>query len=286
MSWLHELHALQDPEGCFPSTVTLPGGPMDDCNGFVTALVVRALRNIPRDRWSELRERALGFLWSCRSSQVPGAFAFWSDATRPPWASSVPADADDTAIMLGELLRHGWLDQEAVLRCVCGALLPYRVSAAEAEALPPWIGAGSFFTWLAPPDAHPAKRAVNLVDCCVNANVAALLSQLNARHLPGYAAAVHAVLAGLQWAGDNRLKLSSLTPFYPSSFSLVDAIDHAVECGVRELRDALAHIKSLPSELLDGGAGVCRSAYGSTIWYSTALEKVRHPTEAHAEVAR
>jgi hypothetical protein len=268
MTWLSELSALQDPDGCFPSTVALPGGRVSDRNGFVTAIIVRALRHTPAEAWSDLRHRALRFLWTCRSTQVPGAFAFWPDSARPNWASSVPADADDTAIMLGELLRHGWLDAQAV------------VSAAEAEVLPPWIAAGSFFTWMAPAEAHPARRSVNVVDCCVNSNVAALLSQLNARHMPGYAEAVRTVVGGLQWACDDGLKLSSLTPFYSSPWSLVEAVHHAVECGVHELRDALAQLTALPPALRDAGDGVCRSAYGRTIWHSPAVDILRRSNAA------
>lgn len=272
---LAELHSLQDSDGCFPSTVTLPGGPFTDRNGFVTALVVRALRHAPHDAWSGVRERALAFISTCRSSRVPGAFSFWPDATRPSWAPAVPADADDTALMLGELLRHGWLDRQAVLNSAANVLLLHRVGAHQAQTLPPWIAAGSFFTWIAGPDAHPASRAVNVVDCCVNANVAALLARAGALHFPGYDEAVRTVIGGLDWAQDHRLKLSSLIPFYPSLGSLEEALDHAVECGAHELGEALRRLRALPAALLEPGDGVCRGAYGRTIWRSAAVDLAR-----------
>jgi hypothetical protein len=113
---------------------------------------------------------------------------------------------------------------------------------------------------------------VNLVDCCVNANVAALFAHVNARHVPGYHEAVLTVRAGVEWADDRSAKWSSLTPFYPSTRSLVEAVEHAVACGARELEDVLERLRALPPELVDAGDGVCRSAYGRTIWHSTAIE--------------
>ena len=275
MSDLSSLHRLQHDDGSFPSSVDLPGGPYSDRNGFVTALVVRALRHVPGSAaLTSLRERALAFLWCCRSTRVPGAFAFWPNATRPAWASNVPADADDTAIMLGELFRHGWLDRKVVLKSVCTALLPFRVSASEAEMSPPWVTTGSFLTWLGQADRHPSGRVTNVIDCCVNTNVVAIMAQADARHLPGYEAAVRTVVNGLNWARHDRRKLSSLTPFYPSLRSLADALEHAVECGADELRDAVERLQELGAEHFDRDDGVCCGAYGKTIWRSAALDAV------------
>ncbi len=277
----HELRALQHADGCFPSTVTSAAGVVADRNGFVTALVVRALRAVPTADWAELRRPALEFLWSCRSTAVPGAFAFWPDAARPRWAPAIPADADDTAIMLLELHRHGWIDRPAALQSACSVLLAHRVSAAEVTELPLWVEAGSFYTWLAPPSRHPTGRQANVADCCVNANVAALLSLLNARHLPGYAEAVRTVRAGVEWAGRDPARLSSLTPFYSSVGCLMEAAEHAVACGAEEMEGALRRLGSLPLKLIETGTDVCRSAYGKTVWHSAAVACARQVGRAY-----
>jgi hypothetical protein len=178
--------------------------------------------------------------------------------------------------MLLELHRYGLVDTQAVIRTISGVLLRHRVSrTGDGEVRPPWIATGSFYTWLAPPALHPTRRPVNVVDCCVNANVAALFARVDARNFPGYREAVDTVNGGLDWAGTHALKLSSLTPFYPSPRSLEEAVEHAVECGAFELTDALRRMRSLPRQLVEAGEGVCRSAYGRTVWHSPAVDIVR-----------
>lgn len=275
---LVELGALQHPDGGFASIVTSPRGRGVDLNGFVAAMVLRWLRHLPNTpEWTEIRHRALDWLWTCRSTHVPGAFVFWPDEARPSWARMVPADVDDTAIMLVELLRHDRLDRAAVLRSVCNAIVPCRVGSTDVVMLPPWVVPGSFFTWIAAaaPDPTSRKPATNVVDCCVNANVVALMSQLEAEHLPGYDAAVQTVQNGLQWAGEDGRRLASLTPFYPSPRSLADAVEHAIECGADALREGLRRLTGVPPDVLDANAGACRSAYGGTIWHAPAIDLAR-----------
>jgi hypothetical protein len=272
------LLAFQHATGCFPSTVTRGGGRSVDWNGFVTATVLRSLRHLPdTTALGDLRRRGLDFLRSCRSTQVPDAFAFWPDRSRPAWASAVPPDADDTAIMAAELLRHARLDRAAGLRSVCRLIASCRVRPEEAGRLPDWVAPGSFVTWITPGErpAVPGKRLPNVVDCCVNANVVALMSELNARHLPGYAEAIRTVLGGLRWSGDDERRLRTLTPFYPSPRSLLEAIEHAIECGADGLREGAAHLRSIGVGLRDLSAGCCSSAYGGTVWYCEAIDVAR-----------
>jgi hypothetical protein len=274
---LTALRALQNPDGGFASVVESGRGRDTDFNGFVTAIVLRMLRHLPdMGDWITMRDRALDWLWSCRSSRVPGAFTFWPDKARPRWASTVPPDVDDTAIMLTELLRHGRLNPAAALRSVCRAIVPCRVRSGEIGTLPPWIVPECFVTWIADAtDPAARKPVVNVVDCCVNVNVIALMSQLNARHLPGYDAGLRTVVNGLQWAGDDEKRLASLTPFYPSAQNMADAMEHAVYCGVEALRDPLRRLIDLSPNVLRAQGGVCRSAYGGTIWYASAIELAR-----------
>lgn len=265
-----ELAAFQLPNGGFLSTITSRRGQQADCNGFTTALVLRVTRHVPDDAvMADVRQRALHHVTSCSSSTIADAFGFWPDAARPAWARSVPADVDDTAIMLTELLRHGWIDRRGALRRLCRAVLPHCVRERDSTVLPPWVVPGAFYTWIANVDGP------NIVDCCVNANVAALMARLDAQHLPGYAAAILTIVNGVRWAGNDRRRLSTLTPFYPSLVSLIDAVEHAVESGARELRDVHRELVALDTDVTAGEDGCCRSAYGFTVWHCAALDAAR-----------
>jgi hypothetical protein len=272
------LRELIHPAGGFGSIVDGPAGTEVDRSGFVAAMVLRSLRHEPPSPdVAEIRRLSLDWLARCRSSAVPGAFAFWPEEARPAWAANVPPDVDDTVIMLGELLRHGRIDRMAALRGLCSTVLRRRVTPTEALVLPPWVVAGSFFTWLPSvvSAARPGARPVDLVDCCVNTNVVALMAMLGATHLPGFREAVETVLHGLSWAGDDSAKLRSLTPFYPSLGSLRDALEHAVECGVAELSEGLSRLRSLPPDPVGPSDALCGSAYGRSVWRAPAVGLAR-----------
>jgi hypothetical protein len=256
-----ELDRLQDADGCFPCTVTGPGSSWPDRNGFVTALVVRALRDV--EGAGRIRSRALGFVEQCRSADTPGAFGFWPQGERPSWAPRLPADVDDTAIMTLELLRYGRISRMDALRTVCRVLLPQR-SFGRAGIRPPWIAPGAFHTWISEADRP------NPVDACVNANVVALMAALDVRHLPGYAAAVGTVVNGVAWAGRDPVRHHAITPFYPRPYALREAVEHAVECGARALQPLLARPSRRPGPP-SGPQPVCCAAYGHTYWWCPAL---------------
>lgn len=276
--------AAQDPDGCFASWLEPASGPrVADRNGFVTALVLRTLRGvIPRADTAPFADRALDWLERCRSTTLPGAFGFWPESGRPAWAAGLPPDADDTAVLTAELLRHGRLDRAAALRVVCRVLLPARSDPRAPR--PDWVTPGSFLTWLGPP---PGRRSrpwpANPVDCCVNANVVALLASLDASHLPGHDAAVETVRRGVAWAGDEPARWSALTPFYPGPHSLAEALAHAVECGAEALRAAAEQATRAAAAVADRPATArppglrpeLRSAYGRTTWYAPVLDDAR-----------
>ena len=273
MTALTRLAGLQRADGLFGATIMMRDGrELDDTNGFVTALVLRHLRHAPRTpRLDAVIGAALDGLARCEVPGSGGAYAFWPDGARPDWARAVPADVDDTALILTELHRHGRLDRDAVLRRICHVMLPWRVRQRGLDQMPPWIVEGSFLTWIGTRGAM-GGAAPNVVDCCVNANVAALLAMIDARHLPGYDSALATILQGLAWASDEAIRLDALTPFYPSPRALLDAVEHAVECGADGLRPALVHLRAMPARLLDRSAGICRDAYGRTIWHAPAVE--------------
>lgn len=259
---LAELGRLQDPDGCFPCTVSTPDGTRPDRNGFVTALVVRALRDVPDA--GRIRSRALDFVQRCGSAETPGAYGFWPGGERPTWAPRLPADVDDTAIMTLELIRYGRISRIDALGTVCRVLLRQRVAVRD-RIRPPWISPGAFHTWITRQDRP------NPVDACVNANVVALMAVLGVRHLPGYAEAVRTVADGVAWAGHDPVRQQAITPFYPRPHALREAVEHAAGCGATELEPVLQRL-SRRAGPRSGPEPVCCAAYGHTYWWCPALD--------------
>lgn len=263
---LPSLIAEQRSDGLFRSRIERGGLQADDANCFVTAMVLRELRHYEaRGSW---HEAALDALELGAAEAPAGAYGFWPHALRPAWAAAVPADTDDTALVLTELYRHRRLSREDALRRAVRTIIPCRVDPREVETRPAWITPGCFKTWIV---LDRPERA-NPVDCCVNANVAALFAILGARHMPGFAEAVSAIEAGLAWAGRDARRLDALTPFYPAPRWLLAALDHAVECGAEELRPAARWLGGLAPGLLAGRPGLCRDAWGKTIWHAPAFD--------------
>jgi hypothetical protein len=263
------LAGMQDPDGCFPSEVRGRGWISSDRNGFTTAMVLRALRDVQAEEdLLPLRSSALDFVERCRSALTPGAFGFWPEDMHPAWAPPLPADLDDTAIMTIELMRAGRRSREDGLRSVCLVLIPHRVSAREAGRRPSWIVPGAFKTWVGDP-GRP-----NVVDCCVNANAAALMAVVGATQLPGYQEAISTILQGIAWAEINPVRQQAITPFYPAIHALLEAVEHAVDCGVRSLHPAIDHLQHLIGNM-PAPSACCCSAYGATVWRCPALEAAR-----------
>jgi hypothetical protein len=219
-----------------------------------------------------MKARALDFLQSCACSFPSGAYGFWPEDARPAWAVKVPPDVDDTALALVELVRHRRIPSAEALRTLCVVILPCRVARHEERVLPPWVHAGCFETWIEP---RGGGRGRQIVDACVNANVAALMAYLGARHLPGYEEALATIDAGLAWAAADRARLASLTPFYPSPGGFAEALAHAVECGASALAHAARHVAHLAQERGEDDARCCSSAYGHVAWRCPALEEAR-----------
>lgn len=266
-----DLVCMQDTDGCFPSEVAGPDWTHTDRNGFTTAMVLRALRDLPNESAIErVRSTALDFVERCRSRQTPWAFGFWPEHMRPAWSPRLPADIDDTAIITIELMRHGRLSRRNGLRTVCSVLIPNRIIIREGQLHPPWVMSGAFPTWIGQQDKP------NIVDCCINANAAALMALVGGTHLPGYQEAVSTILNGIAWAGHDPIRHRTLTPFYPSIHELLDSVEHAVECGAKPLSSALNQLRFV---IGDRGREVppecCSSSYGATVWRCRALEEAR-----------
>ena len=262
------LFALQADDGAFPATIHMPTGRrVPDRNCYVTALVLRALSPtaLPPERRAAT-DRALDFLARSDSPERPGAWGFWPRGAgpRPAWIPEPPLDCDDTAIVALELARWRRIDREAAVRIASEVLLPQRLVAVDWPA-PPWFGKGVFVTWMEQ-DGRP-----QVIDCAVNANVAALLAHLGLKRLPGYAEACAMIERAVAWAGDSEVRARTLAPFYPAPSELARSIEHAVARGAAELRPALERARAAPWAAPVAPAPLCSSMYGACCWTSDAV---------------
>lgn len=260
--------AVVAPPHFILSEVSLGGQRLPDRNGFVTALGVRALRR----RGLPVPAPLLDALERCRSAR--GGYRFWPLHARPHWAPDLPDDADDTAIMLLELLHAGRVERAEARRVACLTIARRRV-ATFPLLRPPWLRPGVFATW----SRDGVRR--DLVDCTATANMLALFATLDLSHLPGVREAGEMLAAAVRWAGDDALRAASLSPFYPDPVEFVLALDHAAECGARGL--AALHRQAAATQWGSDAAlrstqpdhAVCGSPYGVAVWRSPELASLR-----------
>ena len=259
----------QYEDGAFVSWVALNDRRLEDRNGFITALAVRAIGHGQQPpRLDAARTRALDFLERCERQEDPGTFGFWPQTARPSWAPDLPADADDTAIIALELHRAGRRSLEWLRRVALTRLLPFRVL--DDELGPTWIRRGVFRTWLARGKSNP-------VDCVVNVNVAALLNVAGLTHVSAYSEILSMIGAALEWTGDTLDRAALLAPFYADAIELYWALAHAVASGAHELKPSLDRVTRWfpPDGRYDPDRPVCRAAYGATVWRSPILQMLR-----------
>jgi hypothetical protein len=277
-SLITSLAAYQTTSGAFVSWIVQRTGEIEDCNGFATALVLRALRQGGGIRAREpLCQAALDFLESCESPDQAGAFGFWPAHQRPIWAQRVPSDVDDTAIINLELAQYGRRSLDEARRVVYAVLMPHLVQPHlvqnELRPGPSWLRPLVFPTWIG-----KGKQAANPVDCCVNANVLALLAYTGLTHLPGYKQACCMIADAIAWAGDSPLRVRSLTPYYPQPTEFLYALDHAIACGAVELQTARNQLAGhCAGAEVDGSQreAICSNAYRAPIWHCPALSLIR-----------
>jgi len=276
---MDRLFALQADDGSFPASIHMPTGRrVPDRNCFVTALVLRALSpaTLPPERGPAV-ERSLAFLARSGSSERPGAWGFWprGEGLRPDWIPEPPLDCDDTAIVALELVRWAHIEPVSAIELAIRVLLPQRLDTVDWPA-PPWFGEGVFVTWMED-DGRP-----QVIDCAVNANVAALFAHLGLRRLPGYGEACGMIERAVAWAGESAPRARTLAPFYPAPSELVGAIEHAVAQGAAELGDALERARRTPWAAAIPDAPLCSSMYGACGWHSDAVAIARRVAAASA----
>lgn len=264
------LEQEQAPTGAFRSWVRLPGGNVvPDGNGFLTALVLRELGPVDDERLEAVVGRACQFLLRCRAARQPGTFTFWPEEAYPSWMgpTRLYPDADDTAVATMQLVARRVLPREA-LQGAAAHVVRYRGLTEHVRA--PWQREGAFLTWLFP-------GLSNRLDCCVNANVVALLAQAGLRESDGYRAAVEMIVAAVELQVDPRGPGADLTPYYADPAELGHAMDWAVQAGATELADAAGHLAAHLGKrpAASDRAPVCSSVDGRFVWNCPALQRLR-----------
>jgi hypothetical protein len=284
-----ELQTQQTPNGAFRCTISYPDHTEPDSNGFATALVLRRLQSVHDVAGLDvMRRRALDYLERCADPCIPGAFGFWSVDNRPAWAKNIPADADDTAIVNLTLYQHGRRTLQQVQDVIFNVLMPRLTQKINCNN-PRWLRSLTFPTWLSP-DVND-KRA-NVIDCCVNTNVLALLAVSGLTDLPGYVEAANMIEAALKWVEVERrdnpklaFRLWTITPYYPDPQMFLDALRHAIHCGADILTPAYARLKNIcehieiPAEVR---GGLFSNAYQFPIWRCRAFRLFSEVNMAHS----
>jgi hypothetical protein len=135
------------------------------------------------------------------------------------------------------------------------------------------VGQGVFLTWL-----HRGVRP-NPVDCCVNANVIALMASAGLTHLPGYAEACAMIQEGLRWANQSWDRAQALVPYYPDPRELYYALHHAVEWGAESCAPALRLLREFSPKgepnMPSAQSPIFGSSDGSVVWTSPVLAAAR-----------
>lgn len=270
---LKSILGSQDPTGAFPSVIFSGNRRYSDLNGFTTSQVLRALRDVPESYpLDNARLLALDFLKRCESQEKPGAFCFWPRGTQPGWIPQLPPDADDTSIILIEMLRSKLIDVSTARKIARSVLLPHRLMEVPDPA-PPWVRKGAFFTWLRPGQS-------NIVDCCVNVNVIALFSYLGLKDLSGFNEIYEMIEEGIRWSKGLSFQAHTLTPFYPHPAEFAYAVEHAIECGAKQLEESFGLMRDFGwiqdyDDRDSEEKPICGNAYSGDAWYSQALDTAR-----------
>jgi hypothetical protein len=267
----------QSASGAFKSTVHLPFGNYDDDNAFITALVLRHLRYLPlRDDLRDVCQKAFAFIRRCESSIFPGVFGFWPEDSHPFWMGRerLNKDADDSSIIALELVRNSLEDNKYLENLAQKVLSQHRFFSSRLSDND-WRRSGVFLTWL---DYYMTP---NPVDCCVNANVIALLAYGGLKHIAGYQEACEMLNTAIQGTNGNQQELAKLSPYYCHPIELFFAIQNAVDAGASELKSSLTYLMQQPwlRRCLDGESNaelpICAHESGKIYWTSTVVQTVR-----------
>lgn len=263
--------AAQQGDGSFLSYVHLSAGPIEDHNGFATALVLDCLRQAP-DLPATLaaRDRGLAFLQSCADLSCAGRFRFYAADKQPGWmAPRLACDTDDTALFNLALLHAARIKRADIIRVIRDVLYPFRL-AFRNERSEPWHRVGVLETWL------DAKAYRNPVDCTVNVNVLTLLHASGA-DWPEAAAITEMLFAAVDWAGAVKGRAAKLSPWYPDPIEFIFAVERAAKAGVPQMATLFNRLKR--QDWAERGKAknlpICGSSDGRTVWTCPALSTAR-----------
>lgn len=266
--------ALQSPGGAFLSSVRLPFGDVEDCNCFVTGLVLHetsTVRGYPL--LDEARRRAFGFLLRSKYPVYPYLFSFYPHRAHPFWMrNALYADADDTSVIVGELVCADLFPAESIAYIAENYLLKYRATGDFSRHLTQgWQREGVFLTWFTSADVD------NPIDCCVNTNVIALLARAGMTGIDGYGAACSMINEAAQQAADYPAHSRQFTPYYPHPVEWYYALERAVNAGARELMPALEVLSAVPliQQSLYTHLPLCSDVAGKIVWKAEVLTYAR-----------
>ena len=262
--------AAQSRNGAFPSTVHVVDREEVDENAFVTALVVHELSPWAGDKVVRRAiDRALDFLLRCELRGGPGHFCFYPETARPAWMPvPLPADSDDTALVAPLLVQYGRRPLAFLQEVVDEVLDPFRLLDV-CEASEKWHRAGVYLTWLR------AGYPPNVVDCCVNVNVLALLARAGRAASPAAAAVVEMLEAALSSTPPWPPRTRTLSPWYPHPAEFVRAVERAASAGAAGLGPVLTRMRAMGWNRPAAGAPVCGSKDGRFLWTCDALQALR-----------
>jgi len=271
---LQQVLENQQTNGAFKSIIKQNNQQCSDANACITVLVLRELLKKPGLVPTEVIDKALNFLKSCASVSNKGGYNFYPVQTSTQNILQLPDDADDTALITLMLLQTGQVSRQIVIKDTCVLLDKYRVVTTD-RFQPAWIKKGAFYTWM-------NAIGVNVVDCCVNANIAALYAYAGLQHLRGYAEACTMITEAVRWAGRCNKRLLSLTPFYAAPQELYFVVEHAVAMGAVTLTHTLNMLEWIKptKSIVDPARPIFCSAYGLVTWYCSLLQQLRYlPSE-------
>jgi hypothetical protein len=266
--------ARQSPGGAFLSYVRLPFGDVEDRNCFVTGLVLRetgAVEGYPQ--LDEARRKAFAFLLRSKYPVYPYLFSFYPNQAHPFWMrNALYADADDTCVIVPELVRADLRPAESLTYIAENYLLKYRAVGEFTRYLTEdWHREGVFLTWFTSADVG------NPIDCCVNTNVVALLAMAGLTGMDGYSAACEMINEAAEHAAANPARSRRFTPYYPHPVEWYYALERAVNVGARELVPALEQLSAvaLVRQDLLKVIPLCSDVSGNIVWKAEVLTFAR-----------
>ena len=273
---LEQVLESQAASGAFLSTVHFTNQRMLDENGFITALIIYELSQyLNQYGVPEAIERGLDFLLRCESHDQPGYFRFYPEDAYPDFIGvRLAPDADDTALFSMLLVKFGRRPHRFLHRVVQDVLAHHQLLYLP-ESAKPWYKDKTYLTWL------DEGLWPNVVDCCVNVNVAVLLKQSGIQNPSGLSEILSMVEHGVEWAGSSEARARHLCPFYPHPIELFHAVRRAFLAGVQEFWSCLVKMRELPWTQISPAAQwisdvpVCGSLDRQIIWTSEVLQAIR-----------